>query len=153
MSAMSLLGDDSVQMEGLMKVAVVFILSLGYLFFPLCRSEGAEKGAVKIAYFNKIFGHLHRRSDVNSSTLTVLDCNTPATIIFDGAKKGRAKWYYVKAGVYEGFIKKINVSFAPVECFQKKYPRFFESIKMDPGEQYHWGKLYGRYEAARSKVP
>ena len=126
---------------------------IGYLFFLPGRVAALEKGAAKIAYFNKIFGHLHRRPDVNSSTLTVLDCNTILNIIHDGAQKGNSQWYYIKSGIYEGFVGKNHVSFAPVRCFQKKYPHFFESVKIDPGDRYYWGKLYDRYETAQTKVP
>ena len=135
----------------MLNVRILFIL--GYIIFLPSQAEAAEKATVRIAYFNKIFGHLHRRPDVNSSTLTILDCNTPVTFTADSTQKGSARWYYIKAGVYQGYVIKSNISFSPAVCFRKKFKKFFELIKIDPGEQYYWGKIYDRYEQIRTKVP
>ena len=146
---MSLLGDDSISMESL-KIVAIWIILEG-LFFPLALAKVTGDGPVRIAYFNKIFGHLRRHPYANSSTLTVLDCNTSITIVNGNGRKSE-QWYHVKVGIYEGYVKKNNLSFQRVECFQKKYPHFFGAIKIDPSEQYHWGKLYDRYEQARTRI-
>ena len=118
-------------------------------FIRICRNS--RNRPTRISYFKKMFGHLRRHPYANSSTLTVLDCNTPVTI--EDGKKSDEQWYRVKVGVYEGYVKKKNISSGRVDCFQKKYPHFWATIKIEPGEQYYWGKLYDRYEQARSKVP
>ena len=133
---------------------MIVLLVFGSLLFSPVYGESVQKGTARIVYFNKIFGHLSRHPYANSSTLTILDCNTPMTIVEDGEKKKKTgQWYHLTVGVYRGYIKESNLSFSPVECFQKKYPHFFGAIKIEPGEQYHWGRLYDRYEQARTRVP
>ena len=142
---MSLLGDDTVSMESL-KIGIGILICF-FIFSVTARGEVTGTGITQIAYFNKAFGHLHRRPDVDSSTITVVDCNTVATLM-----GSHDPWYRVKIGIYEGYIKQDNLAKGSVECFQRKYPRFFEMMKIEPGEQYYWGKLYDRYEQARTKV-
>ena len=147
---MPFLGDDSVSVEGLTKV--LFVVPV-ILFLSPVRVEAVKSNSVRIAYFNKIFGHLRRHPYGNSSTLTVLDCNTPVAIMEKKGKKRDEQWYPVEVGVYEGHVKKSHISFGKGECFQKKYSHFFGAMKIEPSEQYHWGKLYDRYEQAKTKVP
>ena len=123
------------------------ILICSFILSVTVQGEVTGTGTARIAYFNKAFGHLHRRPDVDSATTTLVDCNTVATIMANNEP-----WYRVKIGIYEGYIKKNNLTGNPVDCFQKSYPRFFEMMKIEPGEQYYWGKLYDRYEQARTKV-
>jgi hypothetical protein len=38
------------------------------------------------------------------------------------------------------------------ECFQDRYPRFFDNVALELSDMYYWGKLFDQYVEGRSKV-
>jgi hypothetical protein len=115
---------------------------------------------LKVAYFNKFFGHIHRNPSRYSQSLSTIGCGHPIKIYKIISKKEKKdiqvffnrNFYYVKAGPYKGFIHKKYLSKKPPRCFQDLYPRFFDSLELELTDMYHWGKLYDQYVYGRSLV-
>lgn len=121
-----------------------------------------DKGNLKkvmgeVNYFRQIFGVVHQNPSHYSAALTTISCNHPLKLIrlVDASGKelrGNEDWVFVKVGAYEGYLANQNVSKQRVECFQDRYPKFFDSFDADLSELYYWGRLYDQYVSGKSKV-
>ena len=155
---MSFMGNDSVQMEGLMKK--IFIL---YLFIFSLQLTAQEQKVLGTRYFIKTFGHIHKGPDAQSSSLTGIMCGTKLKVL--EAKDIARDWLLVEVGGEKGYVLQAytsetspksyrdEVSSQDIVCFQGMYPRFFSELNLNITEQFYWGKLYDHYASGESKVP
>lgn len=114
---------------------------------------------IGIKYFNQMFGHLHQRPDVYSTSLTTLACGHPVKIYEIKVTKKNDKnliqntaWRRVKVGPYYGYIHISNLSKGRPYCFQDEYPQFFGKISLDITDIYYWGRLQDQYISGKSRV-
>lgn len=128
------------------------------LLGPLPISAAAKKEILRVAYFRPIFGHVHRNPSRYSSSLTTISCGHPIKVLKLVPKKGRPVtvfnkvWHFVKVGPYEGYIDGKYLKEKKTNCFQDRYPKFFDSLELDLTELYYWGRLYDQYVFGKSRV-
>ena len=119
----------------------------------------AKRKYVRVAYFKNIFGHIHQNTSKYSTSLSTLSCGHPVKIYKKQYKGGHSqiifneKWNMVKVGPYQGYIQAEFLSKTKVKCFQDKYPKFFDEMKLEISDMYYWGRLYDQYVTGNSKRP
>ena len=126
------------------KILVFFIFFSAYAATPSSKLVG-------VFYYKNIFGSLHQGPSQYSSVLTTISCGHPVKV-YESSDKTKEKWANVKVGAYTGYVLKDFLATKKVECFQDKYPRFFENLQMDLADYYYWGRLYDQYIQGKSKV-
>lgn len=62
------------------------------------------------------------------------------------------RWKYISAGPYEGYIMKDFISSEAPECFQDKYPRFFENLELSITDMHFWGRLYDHFLIEETEI-
>ena len=101
-------------------------------------------------YFKELFGHLHEKNSVKSSTLTTIACGHPVKVY--SKQEANSSWLKVKVASYDGFIEENSLSSTRVKCFQDKYPRFFDSLKIEISDIYYWGLLQDQFIIGKTRV-
>jgi hypothetical protein len=128
------------------------------LLGPLPLSAAPKKEILRVAYFNPIFGHVHRNPSRYSSSLTTISCGHPIKVLKLVPAKGRPVtvfnkvWHFVKVGPYEGYIDGKYLNEKKPNCFQDRYPKYFDALELDLTELYYWGRLYDQYVFGKSRV-
>ena len=107
-----------------------------------------KEKVLEILYYKNIFGNLHQAPHKYSETISTISCGRTVKVL-KFHKKG---WYRVKVGSYTGYIQKDFLDNRRRNCFQDKYPRFFDKFKLDVSERYYWARLYDLYARGRSRV-
>ncbi len=130
-------------------------LSLILLFCSLsvlAETVADDEKVVGIFYFKPILGHVHQSPKELSSSLTTIQCGHPMKVVESSKVKVSAEWAYVQVADFKGFVLKSFLSTNRPECFQGKYPKFFDGLNLDLSELYYWGRLYDNYLQGQSKV-
>ncbi len=118
------------------------------IFFTL-PSFSKEK-LIGVFYYNRIFGHILEQRDSNSSSLTTISCGFPLKVYeVNEPKEG---WEKVEAAGVKGYTKTGFLSEEKPDCFQGKYPKFFNANELSLTEMYYWGRLYDMYIFGKSRV-
>ena len=136
----------------------LIIITLALLFSGENLWAKSKKEILRIAYFKPIFGHVHRNASPYSSSLTTISCGHPIKVYKIIPKSGRPvtvfnkKFHFVKVGPYEGYVSIDYLSEKKVDCFQDRYPKFFDELDMDLTELYYWGRLYDQFIFGKSRV-
>lgn len=124
--------------------ALLIFLSFGVL---------AKESAVRVAYYNHLFGHIHKNPSRYSMSLSTISCGHPIKILgVKGKIIEREGYYKVHVGPYKGYISKQYLNRKKPNCFQDRYPRFFDNLDLSLTDMYYWGKLYDQYVNGRSTV-
>jgi hypothetical protein len=131
------------------------LLALFFLiisFSLLAETVAEDEKVVGVFYFTPILGHVHQSPKELSSSLTTIQCGHPMRVIESTKVKVSAEWAYVQVADFKGFVLKSFLAPARPECFQGKYPKFFDGLNLDLSELYYWGRLYDNYLQGQSKV-
>lgn len=128
-----------------------FILLLSSLL-SFADTTSTDEKVVGIFYMTPMFGHVHQSSVRTSASLTTIQCAHPVKVIESSKVSVSADWAYVQVAEYRGFIMRQFLSDKKPECFQGKYPKFFDSLNMDLSELYYWGRLYDHYVQGETRV-
>lgn len=128
-----------------------FILLLSSLL-SFADTTSTDEKVVGIFYMTPMFGHVHQSSVRTSASLTTIQCAHPVKVIESSKVSVSAEWAYVQVAEYRGFIMRQFLSEKKPECFQGKYPKFFDSLNMDLSELYYWGRLYDHYVQGETRV-
>ncbi len=121
-------------------------------------AKESQKVVVRIAFFKKIFGHIHQNPSKYSTSITTISCGHPIKIYNVIGPDGRRaeifnkKYMLIKAGPYDGYVLKSLLSKDRPKCFQDEYPRFFDQFELDISEMYNWGRLNDLYLVRRTRV-
>jgi hypothetical protein len=139
-------GDNSIPMEGLMKsvLAPIFILVIGMT------SSFGQSTKPSIYYFNQMFGHILETPQPNAASVSTIPCQFPLRM--STTQSENDLWHRVEAQDLKGFVLKEYLSSSKVDCFQEKYPKFFEQLNLDVSEMYYWGRLYQNFSLGKSEV-
>ncbi len=135
-----------------MKYLVLILLimsSLGYAAESKTK-EGADE-LVGIFYFNQMFGHLHKSSTIESTSLTTLSCGFPVKVLKTNSTDS-VGWELANVGEFRGYLRTEQLSDKMPDCFQSKYPKFFNGLTLDIAEIWFWGRLYDQYIMVKAKV-
>lgn len=128
---------------------------LGILLFPIllfAETAATDERLVGIYYFKPMFGHVHQSSVRTSASLTTLQCSHPVKVIESSKVSVGPEWAYVEVAEHRGFILKQFLGEKRPECFQGKYPKFFDAFNLDLSELYYWGRLNDLYITGESRV-
>lgn len=126
----------------------LFILSVG----AFADTVADDEKVVGIFYFSPILGHVHQSPKELSSSLTTIQCGHPMKVIESTKVKVSEEWAYVQVADFKGFVLKNFLVKSRPDCFQGKYPKFFDGLNLDLSELYYWGRLYDNYLQGQSKV-
>jgi hypothetical protein len=107
---------------------------------------------VKVMYFKPILGHVHQTPLKTSPSMTLIQCGYPLKVLKSTLIKYPDDWNYVEASDIKGFVVTSFLSDNKPDCFQAKYPKYFEALNSDIAELYYWGRLYDQFLVGESKV-
>lgn len=130
----------------------MFLILLLSSFLSFAETTSTDEKVVGIFYMTPMFGHVHQSSVRTSASLTTIQCAHPVKVIESSKVSVSAEWAYVQVAEYRGFIMRQFLSEKKPECFQGKYPKFFDSLNMDLSELYYWGRLYDHYVQGETRV-
>src|SRR5665647_2608405 len=103
-------------------------------------THSTDEKVVGIFYFTPLFGHVHQSSVRTSASLTTIQCSHPVKVIESTKVFAGPEWAYVEVADHRGFILKDFLATKRPECFQGKYPKFFDALNLDLSELYYWGR-------------
>jgi hypothetical protein len=121
-------------------------------FFAFADTTSTDEKVVGIYYFIPMFGHVHQSSVRTSASLTTIQCSHPVKVVESSKVSVGAEWAYVLVADFKGFIQKEFLATKRPECFQGKYPKFFDAMNLDLAELYYWGRLYDQYTQGESRI-
>ena len=128
------------------------IILLTFVLFSVSVLSKKET-TVKVVYYKNLFGHIHKNPSRYSQSLSTISCGHPIKILgVKGQEIQSGDFSKVKVGPYVGYIDRKYLSSRKKECFQDRYPRFFDNIGLTLSDMYYWGKLYDQYVYGRSTV-
>ncbi len=152
---MLLMGNNSISMEGLVKVKILISL----LFLSSSISAQDKDVLDKVMYVKSLFAQVHKNPSKYSNYMTTVECGHPVKVYKKVSKKGDSvrilfnrTWHLVKVGAYDGYMNAIQLSSKKGECFQDNYPKFYDSVDISINEMFYWGKLYDQYVTGKSRV-
>jgi hypothetical protein len=124
------------------------------LFSTLSFAEtvSTDEKVVGVFYFKKMFGHVHQSTVKTSASLTTIQCAHPVKVIESTKVTISAEWAYVQVADHRGFILKEFLTDKRPECFQGKYPKFFDAFNLDLSDLYYWGRLNDQYVQGETRV-
>lgn len=115
-------------------------------------TKSTDEKIVGTFYFSPILGHVHQSPSRTSASLTTIQCAHPIKVMESSKVTVSPEWAYVQVADHRGFILKQFLSGKRPECFQGKYPRFFDALNLDLSELYYWGRLYDHYVQGESRA-
>lgn len=111
-----------------------------------------DEKVVGVFYFVPTFGHVHQSAVKTSASLTTIQCSHPLKVIESSKVSVGPEWAYVQVADYRGFVLKQFLSEKRPECFQGKYPKFFDAFNLDLSELYYWGRLNDHFIQGETRV-
>lgn len=139
------MGNNSIPLEGLSLGGTSMRLLIALMIVVLSYVNGQEAHAKQgVMYLNKMYGSVHQNPSRSSTSLTVLACGHPVKVLSSQGQSHQS-WKKVKAGLHTGFIASYFLQKERPNCFQDKYPRFYDSLKLSVTEFYFWARLYDNY--------
>ena len=144
---MSYLGNDSIQMEGVMKFLILLLFFINHLF-----AQDVPQ-VVGTKYYQYLLGQIHESPLINSPQVTTIQCNHPVKIMMSDQIKLDQNWFYVEVSDFKGFMRKELLSDHKTDCLQARYPKFWDAMNLDLVQLYYWGKLYDQYIIGEIQVP
>jgi hypothetical protein len=127
-------------------------LLLLFSLLSFAETTSTDEKVVGVFYMKPLFGHVHQTSVRTSPSLTTIQCAHPVKVLESSKVSVSAEWAYVQVADYRGFILKDYLSERKPDCFQGKYPKFFDTLNLDLQELYYWGRLYDQYIQGESRV-
>ncbi|MBY0516865.1 MAG: SH3 domain-containing protein [Bacteriovoracaceae bacterium] len=122
-----------------------------WLFLLLSINVGAEVKAVGVFYFNPFLGHVHQSPARRSPSLTTIQCGHPLKVIEDPNVTVSDEWSYVSVADWKGFVWKKHLTTKRPDCFQSRYPKFYDALSLDLAELFYWGRLHDHWEEGVAK--
>ena len=118
----------------------------------LAETTSTDEKVVGTFYFRPMFGQVHESSSKTSASLTTIQCSHPIKVLESSKVTVSPEWSYVQVAEHKGFILKQFLVEKRPECFQGKYPKFFDAFNLDLSELYYWGRLYDHYVQGETRV-
>lgn len=128
------------------------LLLLPFMSYTYAETVSTDEKVVGVFYFKEMFGHVHQTAVKTSGSLTTIQCSHPVKVIESSKVSIPSDWAYVQVADYKGFIEKSFLSTKKPECFQGKYPKFFDALNLDLAELYYWGRLNDQYIQGETRV-
>jgi hypothetical protein len=118
----------------------------------------AKRTQLSVMYLRPMFAHVHQNPSRHSASLTTITCGQPVKVMAAKWPDGRedvlvdGHWHMVDVGPYQGYLDREMLSDKRPECFQDRYPRFFDAIGAELSDLYYWGRLYDQLVIGKSRV-
>ena len=124
------------------------------LFSTLIFAEttATDERVVGVFYMKPLLGHVHQSAVKESASLTTIQCAHPVKVIETSRVQTDPLWASVEVADHRGFILKDYLSEKRPDCFQARYPKFYDSLNLDLAELYYWGRLYDHYVQGHTRV-
>lgn len=126
--------------------------SLKSILLILFFSSLVQAKIVGVMYFNEFMGHLHKSPVKTSNSLTTIQCSQPVKVIEENSKYSSGEWFYVMVGEDKGYIHSQFLQTSRPQCFQEKYPRFYQKLELDLSDMYFFGRLQDHYIKAITRA-
>ena len=129
-----------------------FILFLLLTVNAFAETTATDERVVGVYYMKPLLGHVHQSAVRESASLTTIQCAHPVKVIESSKVSTDPSWSYVEVADHCGFILKEYLSEKRPDCFQGRYPKFYDSLNLDLAELYYWGRLYDHYIQGHTRV-
>lgn len=131
-----------------MKLILLFLFSLS----AFAETGATDERLVGVFYMKPLLGHVHQSAVKESASLTTIQCAHPVKVYESSKVQTDPSWAYVEVADYRGFILKEYLSEKKPDCFQARYPKFYDALNLDLAELYYWGRLYDHYVQGHTRV-
>jgi hypothetical protein len=131
-----------------MKILLLLLLSATLH----AETTATDERVVGVFYMKPLLGHVHQSAARESASLTTIQCAHPVKVLETSKVHTDPKWAYVEVADHRGFILKEYLSEKRPDCFQGRYPKFYDSMNLDLAELYYWGRLYDHYIQGHTRV-
>jgi len=121
-----------------------------FVFIFLLSTSSFAQTTMGRKYFSNFLGHVHKSMSKDATSLTIVQCSHSVKILKENNLL--ADWNYVQVGEDKGYVQSEFLTDKKPDCFQEKYPKFYNSVGLDISEMYYWGKLYDQYFQGKSKI-
>lgn len=121
-------------------------------FSAFAETTATDERVVGVFYLKPLLGHVHQSAVRESASLTTIQCSHPVKVIESSKVQTDPRWAYVEVADHRGFILKDYLSEKRPDCFQGRYPKFYDSLNLDLAELYYWGRLYDHYVQGHTRV-
>ncbi len=111
-----------------------------------------DEKVVGVFYYSPIFGHVHQSAVRISPSLTTIQCSHPVKVIESSKVSAGPEWAYVQVADHRGFVLREFLAENRPDCFQGKYPKFFDAFNLDLSDLYYWGRLGDQYIQGETRV-
>ncbi len=128
------------------------LLTLLFSSSVIAQNIATDEKVVGLFYFKPIIGHVHQSAEKTSASMTAIQCSHPVKVIESSKVVVSPEWAYVEVADYRGFIRKEFLAEKRPDCFQGRYPHFFDGLNLDLSELYYWGRLYDQYIQVETRV-
>lgn len=118
----------------------------------LAETTATDERVVGVFYMKPLLGHVHQSAVRESASLTTIQCAHPVKVIESSKVQVDPQWAYVEVADHRGFILKDYLSEKRPDCFQGRYPKFYDAMNLDLAELYYWGRLYDHYVQGHTRV-
>lgn len=126
--------------------------SIKLFLFIFVWISATQAKVVGVMYFNEFMGHLHKSSSKTSNSLTTIQCSQPVKVLEEDGKFNSGQWFYVSVGDDKGYIHSQFLQTSRPECFQEKYPRFYQKLELDLSDMYYFGRLEDHFLKAITRA-
>lgn len=100
----------------------------------------ADKNAGRL-YFQGFMGHLHKSASDSSASMTAIQCAQSVELVEKEGVSVPDGWKYGRVGEDYGYVRSKFLGEKRPECFQQKYPKFYNALNLDLADFYYWGRL------------
>jgi hypothetical protein len=118
----------------------------------LAETTAPDEKVVGVFYFTPIFGHVHQTAVRTAASLTTIQCAHPVKVIESSKVAAGPEWAYVQVADHRGFVLRQFLAERRPDCFQGKYPKFFDAFNLDLSDLYYWGRLSDQYIHGETRV-
>lgn len=119
---------------------ITFSLSAATILLTLSFAWAGDKNVGRL-YYQGFMGHLHKEAADSSASLTALQCAHSVSIIERDGLVIPDGWVFAKVGEDYGYIRSRFLGEGRPNCFQEKYPKFYQNLNLDLTDFYFWGRL------------
>ncbi len=125
-------------MESLIRGLIINFLLIGAIAPGASCAKEKQGGRL---YFQNFMGHVHKLPKDGSASLTAIQCAQPVQLLENSVRPAPRGWAYIQAGEDKGYIRLSQLGEKRPECFQEKYPKFYNKLNLDLSDYYYWGRL------------
>ena len=90
-------------------------------------------------FIEKNFVILGQNPRPTTNSISILSCGSKVNLL--PQKNPKQEWTFIKVGSYEGYVKKQFLNKKKPDCFEDRFPKFYNSFRIKLSEMYYWARL------------